>query len=219
MEIGRRTFLSTGVSAGFGLLAGCSLPGGTARSETFEPQFDPAAQPDFRPPVRALTRQPGFHWFGYYDKFQFDLTDRYVLGMRVGFEHRTPRPDDEIEIGMVDLLNGDRWIRLGSSRAWCWQQGCMLPAPGIAVAQLNPAIVLPRIDHAHFDLVSRLGSAMFKIDLIGQNKAIVLAKFQFVVVAEPMAFGPSRNGTGRRKPGGDRAKTGQAVVWQHKTGK
>ena len=133
MQLDRRSFLSSGASAGLGLLAGCSLPGAAARNVKFEPQFDPAARPDFRPPVRALTRQPGNHWFGYYDKFQFDPTDRYVLGMRVGFEHRTPRPDDEIEIGMVDLAKADRWIRLGSSRAWCWQQGCMLQwRPGSA---------------------------------------------------------------------------------------
>ena len=37
-----------------------------------------------------------------------------------------PRPDDAITVGMVDLQDGDRWIELGESRAWCWQQGCML---------------------------------------------------------------------------------------------
>ena len=36
--------------------------------------------------VRAITRGPKFHWFGYYDKLQFDPTGRYVLGMEVGFE-------------------------------------------------------------------------------------------------------------------------------------
>ncbi len=78
------------------------------------------------PPMRIITRGPKFHWFGYYDKFQFDPTDRYVLGMEVDFEHRSPRPDDVIRIGMVDLQDGDRWIELGTSSAWCWQQGCML---------------------------------------------------------------------------------------------
>ena len=33
---------------------------------------------------------------------------------------------DAIKIGMVDLEDGDRWIELGESRAWCWQPGCML---------------------------------------------------------------------------------------------
>jgi hypothetical protein len=66
------------------------------------------------------------HWFGYYDKLQFDPSIRYVLGMQVSFEHRSPTPDDKITVGMVDLADGDRWVELGTSRAWCWQQGCML---------------------------------------------------------------------------------------------
>lgn len=78
------------------------------------------------PPVRALTKGPRFHWFGYYDKLEFDPTSRYVLGMEVDFEHRSPKPDDVIRIGMVDTKDGDRWIELDTSSAWGWQQGCML---------------------------------------------------------------------------------------------
>ena len=77
-------------------------------------------------PCRAITRGPRHHWFGYYDKLEFDPTGRYVLGMAVDFEGRSPRADDAIEIGMVDLADNDRWVRLGESRAWGWQQGCML---------------------------------------------------------------------------------------------
>lgn len=77
-------------------------------------------------PIRRITRGPKHHWFAYYDKLQFDPSDRYVLGMEVDFEHRTPRPDDVIKIGMVDLGESDRWIELGQSTAWNWQQGCML---------------------------------------------------------------------------------------------
>ena len=78
------------------------------------------------PRVQALTRGPKFHWFGYYDKLEFDPTNRYVLGMEVDFENRTPKPDDVITVGMVDLADDNRWIPLGESRAWSWQQGCML---------------------------------------------------------------------------------------------
>jgi len=78
------------------------------------------------PPVEALTTGPKYHWFGYYDKLQFDPTDRYVLGMEVDFEHRSPTKDDIIKIGMIDRKNNNRWIELGESRAWGWQQGCML---------------------------------------------------------------------------------------------
>lgn len=78
------------------------------------------------PPTRVVTRGPKHHWFGYYDKLQFDPTGRYLLSMEVDFEGRSPTPDDVINIGMVDLQDGDKWIELGQSRAWCWQQGCML---------------------------------------------------------------------------------------------
>jgi hypothetical protein len=78
------------------------------------------------PVVRAITSGPKFHFFGYYDKYQFDPSDRYVLGLEVDFEHRLPRADDTVRIGMVDLQDGDRWIELGKSCTWSWQQGCML---------------------------------------------------------------------------------------------
>ena len=77
-------------------------------------------------PVYPLTRGPGYHWFAYYDKYQTDPSDRYVLSMKVDFEHRSPTPDDEIKIGMIDLKKGGKWIELGTSCAWNWQQGCML---------------------------------------------------------------------------------------------
>jgi hypothetical protein len=49
-----------------------------------------------------------------------------VLGNEVSFEHRSPKPEDEIRVGMVDLKNSDTWIELGATHAWNWQQGCML---------------------------------------------------------------------------------------------
>jgi hypothetical protein len=85
------------------------------------------------PPLRAITRGPKFHWFAYYDKLQFDPTGRYALGMESSFDDRDVRAGDAIRVGMVDLEDGDRWIELGASRAWCWQQGCMLQwRPGSA---------------------------------------------------------------------------------------
>lgn len=85
-----------------------------------------AATTDLQIPVRTITRGPKHHWFGYYDKLQFDPSGRYVLGMEVDFEHRSPTANDTIKIGMVDLQDNDRWIELGETNAWCWQQGCML---------------------------------------------------------------------------------------------
>ncbi len=81
---------------------------------------------DEYPPQRTITRGPKHHWFAYYDKLEFDPSGRYCLGMEVEYEHRSPRPDDVIKIGMVDLKEDDKWIELGQSVAWGWQQGCML---------------------------------------------------------------------------------------------
>lgn len=84
-------------------------------------------------PARAITRGPKFHWFGYYDKLEFDPANRYVLSNEVPFEHRTPTAADVIGVGMVDTMKDDQWIPLGDSRAWGWQQGCMLQwRPGFA---------------------------------------------------------------------------------------
>ena len=49
-----------------------------------------------------------------------------MLANQVDFEHRSPRADDTIKIGMVDTHDRDKWIELGETRAWNWQQGCML---------------------------------------------------------------------------------------------
>ncbi len=108
----RRQLLAQALSAGLGVIS-----------------FDRtlAAEPAEKlPPIRTITKGPKHHGFGYYDTLEFDPTCRYVLGMEVDFEHRSPKPDDLIKIGMVDLRDGDRWIELGRSIAWGWQQGCML---------------------------------------------------------------------------------------------
>jgi hypothetical protein len=78
------------------------------------------------PPIRPLTQGPNYHWFGYYDKLEFDPSSRYVLGMEVGFQGRTPSPEDRVRLGMIDLESGDKWKEVAASVAWCWQQGCML---------------------------------------------------------------------------------------------
>jgi hypothetical protein len=77
-------------------------------------------------PIRRVTNGLGFYWRGYYDKLLFDPTNRFLLANRSDFENRTPQADDKITVGMIDLEDGDRWIDLGESSAWNWQQGCML---------------------------------------------------------------------------------------------
>ena len=120
-ELTRREFLrnSAGAAITLGTFARAAA-GADSRFKIVDSKFE------YFPPVRAITSGPKFHWFAYYDKLQFDPTCRYVLGMEVDFEHRSPRAGDVIKVGLVDLKDGDRWTELGQSRAWCWQQGCML---------------------------------------------------------------------------------------------
>lgn len=66
------------------------------------------------------------HFFGYYDKFPWDATGRYLLGLEAAFMDRQPTPDDRAVVGMIDLEDGCRWIPLDETPAWCWQQGTML---------------------------------------------------------------------------------------------
>lgn len=111
-QITRRGMIKTTVAATAGAAWACSRT---------EPEDAPL---EF--PVRVVTGTPGHHWFAYYDKLEFSPDDRYLLSMEVDFEHRSPEPDDVIRIGMVDLEEDDKWTELGESRAWGWQQGCML---------------------------------------------------------------------------------------------
>jgi hypothetical protein len=76
--------------------------------------------------VRQITSGDKQHWFGYYDKLQIDYSGRYALGMEVDMIFRSPVADDEIKIGLIDLQNDCKWKKIGTSRAWGWQQGCML---------------------------------------------------------------------------------------------
>jgi hypothetical protein len=76
--------------------------------------------------ARRITDDDGQFFFAYYDKLQFDPSDRYVLAMKAACIDRAPKRDDALELGMIDLHDDDQWIPFDSTSAWCWQQGCML---------------------------------------------------------------------------------------------
>ena len=101
-----------------------TITAGTAAATSFG--LTPPKPQSPRLPVRTITQGPKHHWFGYYDKLEFDPNNRFVLSNQVSFEHRTPQADDRIAVGMVDTAEDDCWIPLGTSNAWGWQQGCML---------------------------------------------------------------------------------------------
>ncbi len=120
-ETTRRSFLK-GTAAAFGAVVGTR---GTPRA---------VSAPDGAsyPPARAVTGGPKHHFFGYYDKHPWDATGRYLLAMEIGFYGRQPKPGEPLTVGMVDLKDGDKYIPLDTTLAWCWQQGTMLQWLGTA---------------------------------------------------------------------------------------
>ena len=80
-----------------------------------------------RDPVRAVTRGPKHHFFGYYDKCPWNFSGSLLLAHEVTFNDRPPSGDDAATVGVVRLHDrGTPFVPLGVSRAWNWQQGAML---------------------------------------------------------------------------------------------
>ena len=76
--------------------------------------------------VRRITNGPKHHFFGYFDKFPWDKSGRYILANEIDFTARQPVAGEKAVLGMIDLQDNDRFIPLAETSAWCWQQGCML---------------------------------------------------------------------------------------------
>lgn len=113
MKYSRRQFGAIAASSAIAFHTEQSLAAETGPLETFVP-------------CRAITTGPKHHWFGYYDKREFDPSNTLVLSNEVSFEGRSPTGDDKITVGYVDTKDDDRWHPIGISNAWGWQQGCML---------------------------------------------------------------------------------------------
>jgi hypothetical protein len=92
--------------------------------------------------IRAVTAGPGHHTAGYYDKTPWDVTGRYLLALRSPFCDRAPVEDDVAVLGVVDLEDGDRFRPFAETRAWNWQQSCMLQWLGAPLAH-SPGEVAP----------------------------------------------------------------------------
>ncbi len=75
---------------------------------------------------KRVTSGPKQHFFGYYDKAQWDFSDRWLLGCAADVAGRQPSPNDVLTLGMIDTQSSDGFMPFASTKAWCWQQGCML---------------------------------------------------------------------------------------------
>jgi hypothetical protein len=123
-----------------GALGACVLSGLTMRSalaSTTQPAQE-IMQCDL--PIRAVTRGPKSHFFGYYDKFPWDGSGRYLLAMQIGFYDRNPEPDEALTLGTIDLERDDRFEPFDTTLAWSWQQGTMLQWMGTSRQAIYNAV-------------------------------------------------------------------------------
>ena len=123
--------------------------------------------------VRRLTQPPGDHFFGYYEKTPWSRSGSRLLGMRVGFRDRQPRPDDEIELGLVDPLGLGPFEPFATTNAWCWQQGTMLQwLPGAADSVVYNRRRLGRFEGIVHDLATGnargLERGVYAVDPMGR---------------------------------------------------
>lgn len=76
--------------------------------------------------IQSVTKGPKHHYFGYYNVTPWDSTGRYMLALEADFCERPHDRDDVGRIGLIDTEEGNSWRHLAETRAWNWQQGCML---------------------------------------------------------------------------------------------
>ncbi|KEO72060.1 TolB-like translocation protein [Anditalea andensis] len=66
-----------------------------------------------------------YHSHAYYDIPVFDSGSNLLAGHKITIKERQPTSTDAIEIGYINLKEGQKWYKVGESTAWSWQQGAM----------------------------------------------------------------------------------------------
>jgi hypothetical protein len=109
-------------------------------------------------PTRRVGHGPKHHFFGYYNKTNWDRTGRYLLANEVDMMDAPLRPELVATVGYFDLQDDMRFRVVGETRAWNWQMGCQLQwLDGLPGHQL---IYNVRLDN-HLRIYPGFGSVVF----------------------------------------------------------
>ncbi|MEG2632055.1 MAG: hypothetical protein RSB42_14380, partial [Comamonas sp.] len=85
-------------------------------------------------PCRRVGDGRQHHFFGYYNKSNWDRSNRLIAAQRTPAMDQYLTPDAKATIGYFDTLDGDRFHAVGETGAWNWQMGSQLQwlagAPG-----------------------------------------------------------------------------------------
>lgn len=65
------------------------------------------------------------YFYGYYDKSPWDSTDRYMICIRVKQTYKSVAPKEPGMVCLIDTVNNNKLIEIGTTRSWNVQQGCM----------------------------------------------------------------------------------------------
>lgn len=75
--------------------------------------------------VKALTRGPKHHFFGYYAIPPWNQSGKYLVCLESAFQDHMPSVDESAAVGLVDPRTG-AFTKVAETRAWNFQQGAML---------------------------------------------------------------------------------------------
>ena len=76
--------------------------------------------------VVRVSPDDGFEYFyGYYDKSPWDMTDRYMICLKVKQAYKSVAPKEPGIVGVIDTQDDNKFIKIGITHSWNVQQGCM----------------------------------------------------------------------------------------------
>lgn len=77
--------------------------------------------------IKRISPNDGMeYFFGYYDKSPWDITDRFMLCLRVEETYKSVAPNKTADIILIDTQNDNSYEIIAQTNSWNVQQGCML---------------------------------------------------------------------------------------------
>lgn len=114
------------ITHSFALLGAYSCSRGLSRAASADTQPASPARVESPFKVVPVTRPPGHHFFGYYDKTPWNASGTRMLAMKSDFFDRNPHKDEALTLGTIDLEGDHAFEPFDRTLAWSWQQGTML---------------------------------------------------------------------------------------------
>lgn len=76
--------------------------------------------------VVRVSPNDGYEYFyGYYDKSPWDVSDRYMIAIKVKQAYKSVAPKEPGIVGLIDTKNENKFYKIGTTDSWNVQQSCM----------------------------------------------------------------------------------------------